>query len=628
MPYLLDSLVMEITDYDVLVVGAGHAGSEAALACARLGLRVAVATLDASRIGHLPCNCSIGGPAKGQLVREIDALGGQMALNADICCTHVRRVGTGKGPAIQTLRVHVDKRLYPLLVRRTLEETGVAILQAEVTSLQPEGAHWIAGIADGSSVCCGAVVVTSGTFLNGVTRIGDQSHEEGRDGEPPARRLSEGLRQLGFKLGRFKTGTTARINKQSVNWAELQDIPSDADAPTFSNDLTSRPDPRKLLSCWQTRTNETTHQIIKDNLTRSSLFGGFITGVGPRYCPSIEDKIVRFPDKSTHPIFLEQESWQGDELYVQGASTSLPADVQLQMLRSMQGLERVEIMKPGYAVEYDMVFPDQLTPCLQSKDHPGLYFAGQVNGTSGYEEAAAQGLLAGINAARYLRAESPVVISRQQAYIGVLVDDLVTKGVQDPYRMLTSRAEYRLNLRHDNADMRLSELGQQIGLLNAVRTARWLQKRDEVLLVERLLGEVYLSGQDNPRLIELGIAPVHDRIPLMELLRRPELELSDVQQWWPVGCPIDGEALHEVLLNNRYRGYIKMQGRQLKQHIRLEQMPIPDDFDYTSIPALSYETKEKLSRIRPLSVGQASRVPGVRPSDIAVLLVWLKRMMG
>lgn len=619
---------MNSIDFDVLVVGAGHAGCEAALASARMGLRVAVATLDASRIGYLPCNCSIGGPAKGQLVREIDALGGQMALSADICCTHVRRVGTSKGPAIQTLRVHVDKVLYPQLMRRTLAEVGIQVLQAEVVTLRPDDSNWLVVFADGARLLCHAVVVTSGTFLNGVTRIGDQSHAEGRDGEPPASGLSEGLQQLGMKLGRFKTGTTARINKRSVNWDELIDIPSDADAPPFSHELVQRPNADRLLSCWQTRTNEQTHQIIKDNLTRSSLFGGFITGVGPRYCPSIEDKIVRFPDKSTHPIFLEQESWQGDELYVQGASTSLPADVQLLMLRSMPGLADVEIMKPGYAVEYDMVFPDQLSPCLQSKAHPGLFFAGQVNGTSGYEEAAAQGLLAGINAARYVHREPAVVISRQQAYIGVLVDDLVTKGVQDPYRMLTSRAEYRLNLRHDNADIRLSELGHQIGLLNPVRTAHWQQKCAEVQAIQQLLGEVTLSGQDNPRLVELGIAPVHDRIPLMEVLRRPEVELADVQEWWPTGCPVTGEALHEVLLNNRYRGYIKMQQRQLKQHIRLEQMPIPADFDYHSIPALSYETKEKLSRIRPINVGQAGRVPGIRPSDIAVLMIWIKRQAG
>ncbi|MHB1462866.1 MAG: tRNA uridine-5-carboxymethylaminomethyl(34) synthesis enzyme MnmG [Armatimonadota bacterium] len=619
---------MKLTDFDVLVVGAGHAGCEAALASQRMGLHTAAATLDIHRIAHLPCNCSFGGPAKGQLVREIDALGGQMALNADICCTHVRRVGTSKGPAIQTLRVHVDTVLYPQLMRRTLAEAGVTVMQAEVLTLIADEGLWRVGFADGSTSLCGAVVVTSGTFLNGITRIGDLSWEEGRSGEPPARGLSDSLRQLNLNLGRFKTGTTARINKHSVDWDQLIVTPSEPDCPPFSNELETRPNIDKLLPCWQTRTTERTHQIIRDNLTRSSLFGGFITGVGPRYCPSIEDKIVRFPDKLTHPIFLEQESWQGDELYVQGASTSLPADVQLLMLQSMPGLEHVEIMKPGYAVEYDMIYPDQLTPYLQSKAHPGLFFAGQVNGTSGYEEAAAQGLLAGINAARYLQKESPVVITRQQAYIGVLVDDLVTKGVQDPYRMLTSRAEYRLSLRHDNADMRLSELGHEIGLLSTHRTEKWQSKYQQVLVTKRLLQSVYLSGQDNPRLIELGIAPVHDRTPFMELLRRPEVELSDLIDWWPEGCPTAGEALDAVLLNNRYHGYIKMQQRQMKQHIRHEQMPIAEDFDYQAIPALSYETREKLSRIKPLSVGQASRVPGVRPSDIAVLMVWLKRQSG
>ncbi len=619
---------MKLTDFDVLVVGAGHAGCEAALASHRMGLHTAAVTLDIHRIGHLPCNCSFGGPAKGQLVREIDALGGQMALNADICCTHVRHVGTSKGPAIQTLRVHVETVLYPQLMRRTLDEAGVTVMQAEVLTLTSEEAYWRVGFADGSTALCGAVVVTSGTFLNGVTRIGDQSWEEGRSGEPPARGLSNSLRQLDLNLGRFKTGTTARINKHSVDWDQLTVTPSEPDCPPFSNELETRPNIEKLLPCWLTRTTERTHQIIRDNLTRSSLYGGFITGVGPRYCPSIEDKIVRFPDKTTHPIFLEQESWQRDELYVQGASTSLPADVQLLMLQSMPGLANVEIMKPGYAVEYDMIYPDQLTPYLQSKAHLGLFFAGQVNGTSGYEEAAAQGIVAGINAARYLQKESPVVITRQQAYIGVLVDDLVTKGVQDPYRMLTSRAEFRLSLRHDNADMRLSELGHKIGLLSAHRTEKWQRKLQQVQLIKQLLQGVFLSGQDNPRLLELGIAPLHDRTPFMELLRRPEVELSELSDWWPDGCPTDGEALDEVLLNNRYHGYIKMQQRQMKQHIRHEQMPIAEDFDYQAIPALSYETREKLSRIRPLSVGQASRVPGIRPSDIAVLMVWLKRQSG
>ncbi len=612
-------------DFDVFVVGAGHAGSEAALASARMGLHTAAAVMDLQRTAHLPCNCSIGGPAKGQLVREIDALGGQMAWNADQCCTHVRYVGTSKGPAIQTLRVHVDKHLYPKLMREVLLAAGVTLMRAEVVAVEPYDRLWRVRFADGSTVVCGAVVVTSGTFLNGVTRIGDQHKDEGRDGEPPARGLSDSLRSLGLRLGRFKTGTTARINKHSIDWDEVTLIPSDEDAPPFSHELDARPTAGRLLPCWQTRTNERTHQIIKDNLERSSLFGGYITGVGPRYCPSIEDKIVRFPNKSTHPIFLEQESWEGDELYVQGASTSLPADVQELMLRSMPGLAHAEIMKAGYAVEYDMVFPDQLTPTLQSKAHDGLFFAGQINGTSGYEEAAAQGLLAGINAARYMQQCSPVIIPRQNAYIGVLVDDLVTKGVQDPYRMLTSRAEYRLNLRHDNADMRLSELAHDIGLLNFARTQRWQAKLHAVADITQQLQSVWISGQDNPKLQELGVAPVHGRTPLLELLRRPEVEVKDLKPWWPESCPTDGDALNEILLNNRYQGYIRMQQRQLKQHVRLEQMPIPEQFNYNMIPALSYETKEKLSRIRPVNVGQASRVPGVRPSDIAVLMIWLKR---
>ncbi len=617
---------MSDSRYDVIVVGAGHAGCEAALAAARMGCSTAVITLDPNRVAHMPCNCSVGGPAKGHLVREIDALGGQMGIAIDLNLTHIRFVGTGKGPAIQTLRAHADKQLYPRYMRALLEShPNVDLIQGEAIEVvahhsKVEGVR----LKDGRELWATAVVITSGTFLNGLIHIGEKQIRAGRAGEPPATGLSESLRQLGFRLGRFKTGTTARVAKESVDFSRTQVVPSDPDAPPFSFLHDRLNPPRELLPCWQTRTTEETHRIIRENLHRSALYGGRITGVGPRYCPSIEDKIVRFPDKESHPVFLEQEGWDTNELYVQGMSTSLPEEVQLAFLRTLPGLEEVVMIRPGYAVEYDMVYPEQLKPTLMTHAIAGLFLAGQINGTSGYEEAAAQGLVAGINAALYVYGREPMVLERHTSYVGVLIDDLITKGVQDPYRMLTARAEFRLALRHDNADLRLTVLGRQVGLVDDRRWERFVAKREAIERETRRLQETLLTGRHNPLLQEHGLAPIDGPTSLYELLRRPEVTYRTLLQLVPVDEPASREVAEQIELAAKYEGFLRRQQQQVAEHQRLEGLLIPEDTDYATIRGLSHEGREKLSRVRPRSVGQASRIPGVRPSDIAALLIYLK----
>ncbi|HEY3379656.1 MAG TPA: tRNA uridine-5-carboxymethylaminomethyl(34) synthesis enzyme MnmG [Armatimonadota bacterium] len=603
--------------WDLIVVGGGHAGCEAALVGARRGLRTLLLAIRRERIAHLPCNCSIGGPAKAHLVREIAALGGAMPRIADAAMTHVRMLNTSKGPAVQAIRAQVDKTRYPALMQQMLAgEPLLTVREGEVASLQVQAGQCVGVVlTDGAALVARTVILTTGTFLNGMTFIGTLTTPAGRDGEPPATQLSASLRAEGLRLGRFKTGTTPRLAADSIDYRRCEEQPSSAEPLHFQFAWQDPLHPEHpLLPCHITHTNEQTHVLIRENLDKSALYGGFITGRGPRYCPSIEDKVVRFADRERHQVFLEREGWASNVIYPMGISTSLPAHVQEAFVRSIPGLEQAVILRPGYAVEYDYVPPDQLWASLECKAIGGLFCAGQINGTSGYEEAAAQGLLAGINAAQRLRGEAPIILGREEAYIGVLLDDLVTKGTDEPYRMLTSRAEHRLLLRQDNADLRLADLGARLGLLPAANYARFCEKRRAITAeLARLAttppGESAVDGA--------GLANV------LEWLRRPEscyatLCASDKQ-----AAALSPEVAFQVENAIKYEGYIRRQERQVAQHRRLDQRQIPPDFDYPSVRGLSREAIDHLSRVRPCSLGQASRIAGVAPADISLLLVWL-----
>jgi tRNA uridine 5-carboxymethylaminomethyl modification enzyme len=612
-------------NYDVVVVGAGHAGCEAALAAARMGCRALLLTLNLDAVAQMSCNPAIGGLAKGHLVREIDALGGEMARNIDATGIQFRVLNTKKGPAVRASRAQADRDLYRGRMKQVVEgQCGLDLKQGQVVRLMVEGER-VVGVEtrDGLRFLASTVILTTGTFMRGLIHVGMVNYPGGRAGEPPSEGLSDHLRSLGFNVGRLKTGTPPRLAAATIDFSELEEQPGDATPKPFSADTLSIDRPQ--VPCHITYTNEQTHDVIRGGLDRSPLYSGVIEGVGPRYCPSIEDKVVRFPEKHQHQIFLEPEGLASGEVYPNGVSTSLPVDVQLAYLRSMKGLERVEIMRPGYAIEYDYVDPIQLHPTLETKLLRGLYHAGQINGTSGYEEAAAQGLLAGINAALRVRGQEPVVIGRDQGYLGVLVDDLVNLGAKEPYRMFTSRAEYRLLLREDNADQRLSPLGREIGLLTDERWEKFSSKLAALRRGHERLREVRISPKNIDALARLGLQGLKNGASLEELLRRPEINIDDLGFLDQEVADLSQEVRIELETEVKYSGYINRQKEQVDRFLRLENLVIPDGFDYDAVKGLSAEVNEKLKLVSPRTLGQAGRIPGVTPAAIAILAVILRR---
>ena len=613
--------------YEIIVVGGGHAGCEAALAAARKNHKTLLVTSNIKNIADMPCNPSIGGPAKGIVVREIDALGGEMGRNADKGALQTKMLNTKKGPAVQALRFQADKVTYPKEMLKTLKSTkNLEIKEAMVENLLVED-KIIKGIEleDGTKINADAVILTTGTYLKAVVLTGSRKTPSGPHGEKESKFLSDSLRKLGFTIKRLKTGTPQRIDKNSIDYSKTQEEKGDSVTHTFSFDNIVYLKPEDQISCHLIYTTPKTHEIIKEHLNESSMYGGYVEGIGPRYCPSIEDKVVRFSDKERHQLFLEPESLYYDDIYIQGFSTSMPPEIQDLMVHSLPGLENAKILKYGYAIEYDAIDSKQLKRSLETKIIENLYTAGQINGTSGYEEAAGQGLIAGINASLKLEGQDPLILKRNESYIGVLIDDLVTKGVKDPYRLLTSRAEYRLLLRNDNADLRLREYGHQVGLISEEKYKSFLEKKENIKSLTELLQTTRITPKKeiNEYIEQIPSTPLKDGISLYDFLKRPEVTLENIKHFIEINYT--NEEQEQVEINAKYEGYIKKANKEASKMLSLEEKNIPEDINYDEVPNLASEARQKLSEVRPTTIGQASRISGVNPADISILMVYLRR---
>lgn len=613
--------------YEIIVVGGGHAGCEAALASARLGHKTLLVTSNIKNIADMPCNPSIGGPAKGIVVREIDALGGEMGRNADKGALQTKMLNTKKGPAVQALRFQADKITYPKEMLKTLEATNnLEIKEAMVEKLAVNNKK-VTGVEleDGEKIESDAVILTTGTYLKAVVLAGSSRKSSGPHGEKESKFLSDNLKELGFTIKRLKTGTPQRIDKNTIDYSKTQEEKGDDIPRTFSFDNIVYREPKDQISCHLIYTTPKTHEIIKEHLNESSMYGGYVEGVGPRYCPSIEDKVVRFSDKERHQLFLEPESLYYDDIYIQGFSTSMPNEIQDLMVHSLPGLENAKILKYGYAIEYDAIDSKQLKCSLETKIIENLYTAGQINGTSGYEEAAGQGLIAGINAALKLEGKEPLILKRNESYIGVLIDDLVTKGVKDPYRLLTSRAEYRLLLRNDNADLRLRDYGYQVGLISEEKYQAFKNKKENIKELTTLLQNTRITPkkETNEYIEKIPSTPLKDGISLYDFLKRPEITMENIKHF--VDINYTNEEVEQVEINAKYEGYIKKANKEADKMLSLEEKKIPEDIDYEKVPNIASEARQKLIEIKPTTIGQASRISGVNPADISILMVYLRR---